>query len=141
MVRNSLAVITGFIAGIIVMVLIGVLGYKIYGPDGPLIDYNDKALMQHFMLYDLPFSALILMCFAIFLGSIAGGFVASQIHFESGETTSLIVGGLLLTSVVVYMMKIPHPPWFWLVCGITCVPLSYLGYFIDSTYLGRDVPE
>ncbi len=136
MIRSILAILGGFIAGILVIALVEFLDYKMYGP-AELLDYTNKDTMRHFIT-NLPFLALLILCFAVFLGSIVGGFVASQINFESGETNSIIVGVLLLITVVAYLLQIPHPMWFWLVCLVTCVPLSYLGYFIDSSYLYKD---
>lgn len=136
MAKNILSILGGFIAGILVIVAIDALGYKLYGPD-EFVDYTDKAAIRLF-IHGFPFQLYLFMCFSIFFGSITAGFVASQIHFEEGESNSIITGVLLFISIGIYLFLFPHPMWFWLVSLMTCVPLSYLGYFIDSSYLYKD---
>lgn len=139
MTKNILSILGGFITAIILIVALSALGYAIYGPEH-FVGYSDKIALSMF-IHSLPLKLFFFMCFGVFLGSIMGGFVASQIYFEAGESNSIIVGVMIFVSLLIYLFLMPHPIWFWFVSLMTCIPLAYLGYFIDSSYLGKEVEE
>ncbi|MCF8303330.1 MAG: hypothetical protein K9I94_08675 [Bacteroidales bacterium] len=120
--RSILAIITGVIVGIIVIILIKVFGTFLY-PANLAKNVGEATTV----IESLPQAALFYVLAAWGLGSFAGGLVSALIAKNNGTTHALIVGfGLLLVGLL-WVLAIPHPMWFCIVGLLVMLPFAYLG--------------
>jgi hypothetical protein len=123
--RSILAVVTGIVAGSVVIFLI-----QLFSPYQPpeQLDLNDKSALAGW-IRSLPMSALLIVLLSYFLGACTGGFFTNLIAGSTRFRPALVTGFGLFVAGIANLIAIPHPLWFAVV--------SSLLYFIGAWLGGR----
>jgi hypothetical protein len=130
-VRNVLAILLGIIVGVISMMIIHVLGMKIF-PLPAEVDFNkietiianiDKYSFWNFISVFLAHSA----------GPFFGSFIVYKIAASHKLKLSFIVASLFFLSGIDMVRQIPAPTWF-------CV-LDLVGAYFPMAWLGGKIAE
>ncbi len=109
MLRKVLAVIAGFVAASIIMMVFEFTNSKIFQIPADL-DYNNLEALREYTS-KLPQTVWVMVLAGWFLGSFASGFVVRKIVATSGIGLPLIVSVLLALGGVMNFMFLPHPVW------------------------------
>lgn len=118
------------IAGSIVIMVVEMVGSKLYPMPAGLDSSNTAALASH--ISSLPAGAFGLVLAGWMLGTLAGAWVAVRIAQRNPVLHGAIIGAIFLTLGVTNMLMLPHPAWVW-VCGIAVFVLaSYAGTRLAS---------
>ena len=126
--RSILAVVAGFVAASLVMIVVeSVNGHVLYPELGKLAEgMTDREAIRELMA-SAPAGALLVVLFGWALGSFVGGFVAGWIGRHAPTRHGLILGVLLTLAGVANNMMIPPPSWFWVPTLLVFVPAAYAG--------------
>lgn len=108
--RNTLAVIAGFIIGNIVNITIITVGASLIPPP-PGVDVTDaESLRSAIHLFEARHFVMPFLAHA--LGTLAGAFVACRAAVSNERALALVVGVLFLAGGVTASFMIPAPAWF-----------------------------
>ena len=126
--RSIGAVIAGFVAASVVMILIeSINGHVLYPELGKAAaGLTDKEAIRALMA-SAPAGAFLVVLFGWALGSLVGGFVAGWIGSSAPVRHALILGGLLTLAGVANNLALPPPMWFWVAGLVVMLPASYAG--------------
>jgi hypothetical protein len=130
MLRNVAAVVAGFFAAGIVMMICEYSNSQIF-PFPAGMDVNDIDQVRQFAAA-MPRQALILVLVGWIVGSTSGGFIATKIATASSPVPALIVGVLLTALGGLNAWMIQNPLWF----HVGSLPLFILFAMIGE-YLAR----
>lgn len=125
MVRNLVAVVTGIIAGGIVVAIVEGLGHAFFPPPPGLDVTNPESLAK--AMDQIPFGAKLVVLAAWALGSLTGGFMAAKLGGSRNLLLALLVGGVLLAGGAYTLVTIPHPLWMAALGLIVPLPAAWLG--------------
>ena len=125
------AILTGVVAGAIVMGLLETLSNKLHPLPEGLDPINTEALADH--ISSLPITAFLLVLIAHALGALTGGFVASKMAKVEKKGTAMYTGLILLLAGVLNLIAVPHPLWFSIIDVIQFTPMALLGNFIRKS--------
>ena len=127
-VRSVLAVIVGFVAASIVMMLIeSINGHVLYPEMGKAAEgVTDRAAMKALMA-SAPAGAFVVVLFGWALGSFVGGLMAAWIGRTDPVPHALVLGGLLTLAGIANNLMLTPPGWFWIVSILVFVPAAYAG--------------
>lgn len=108
--RSLLGVFAGFAVAVVVVMIVEMIGMKVYPlPAG--VDPTDPAALQALMP-TLPLGAFLFVLLSWFLGAGAGAVVAQRVSKAATRVPGVVVGGLVLAAALYNMWAIPHPIWF-----------------------------
>lgn len=119
MLRTILAIITGIIAGMVVIALVETLGHMVFPPPEGVNLKDPEALKS--IMHTIPLGAKLSVLIAWGLGVFAGASLARRFS-EGASFASWVVGAVLLAFAGVTMVQIPHP--IWMVIGAFVVTLA-----------------
>ena len=127
-VRSVLAVIAGFIAAAVVMMLFEfVNGHVLYpGLRKAAEDVTDREALRT-LLAAAPAGAFLVVLLGWAAGGLVGGFVAGRIGWHAPVAHALILGALLTLSGIANNLMLPPPAWFWVVSMLILLPCAYAG--------------
>jgi len=127
-VRRILAVIAGFVAASVVMMVIETINGRILYPElGKLAEgVTDREAIRA-LLANAPVGAFLMVLLGWMLGSLLGGLVAAWIGWNAPVAHALVLGGLLTVAGVVNNLMIPPPAWFWIPSLLVSLPAAYAG--------------
>ena len=112
MLRNTLAVIVGLVAGMalnMALVLANVWLHPL--PEGA--DFSDTQAMQDYFA-QLPTLAFALILVAHLGQAFFGGWIAALISRTSPVMVALVVGAISMIGGIMNLIDLPHPQWMWL---------------------------
>lgn len=132
-VRSILAVIAGFVAASLVMVVVeSINGHVLYPELGKLAEHAaDKETIRALMA-SAPVGAFLVVLFGWALGSFAGGFVAARIALAAPAAHGLVLGVLLTCAGIANNLMLPPPGWFWIPTILVFVPAACAGAMLAS---------
>ena len=125
--RILAAVLVGFVAASVVMMIVESLnGHVFYPALGKAAEgVKDREVLRT-LLAQAPVGALLVVIGGWTLGGLAGGWVATKLSARP-MGPALVVGGLLTLAGVADNLMIPPPTWFWFASLAVLWPASYLG--------------
>ena len=124
MLRNTIAVIAGFIGGGIFVFVFEAIGHVIYPiPEG--LDISKPGAIANYVS-TAPVGAILFVLFAQSAGSFFGGLITGLIA-TARIPTALVYGMLALVMASLNAFMIPHPAWFLVPSLLLPIPLSLLG--------------
>lgn len=127
-VRSILAVIAGFVAASVVMMLIETVnGHVLYPELGKLAEGMTDREEIRALLATAPVGAFLVVLFGWALGSLVGGLLAAWIGWDAPHGHALILGGLLTLAGIANNLMIPPPWWFWIPTLVVFLPAAYAG--------------
>jgi hypothetical protein len=122
--RSLLGVLAGFVAAVVVIMVVEMIGMKVYPlPAG--VDPTDPAALEA-LLPTLPPGSFLFVLASWFLGAGAGAVVAQRVARAPTRAPGLAVGGIILAFALYNMWVIPHPVWFMAVAVIGIVVVAVL---------------
>lgn len=126
--RSVLAVIGGFVAASVVMMVVeSINGHVLYPELGKAAEgMTDREAIKTLMA-SAPFGAFLVVLLGWALGSFAGGFLAGWIGRDAPVRHALILGGLLTVAGIANNLMLPPPAWFWILSIVVFVPAAYAG--------------
>jgi MFS family permease len=127
-VRSILAVIAGFVAASVVMMVIEMVNGRILYPElGKLAEgVTDKEAIRALMA-NAPVGAFLVVLLGWVLGSLVGGLLAAWIGWNAPLAHALVLGGLLTLAGIANNMMVPPPVWFWIISLVVFLPAVYAG--------------
>jgi hypothetical protein len=124
--RTFLAIIGGIVAGVISIGIIQYIGHAVC-PVGA--DFDSTNIEQVAMKMDqIPLGAKLFVLLAWAIGSLVGGFTATNIAQKNALIAAMITGAVLLFFGILNMIMLPHPFWFWIAAIVVFMPLAWLGH-------------
>ncbi len=127
-IRSILAVIAGFVAASVVMMVIEMVNGRLLYPELAKLaeGLTDKEAIKA-LLASAPVGALLVVVLGWALGSLAGGFLAGWIGRKAPVVHALVLGGLLTLAGVANNLMVPPPMWFWIATFVVILPATYAG--------------
>jgi hypothetical protein len=126
--RSVAAVLAGFVAASIVMMIIETINGRVLYPElGKAAEgVTDRARLRA-LLATAPAGALLVVIAGWILGAVAGGWAAVRLSARRTAIHGLVVGALLTLGGVANNLMIPPPLWFWIVSLVVLIPAAYCG--------------
>lgn len=130
MVRRILALLAGFIAANVIIILTQLIGGLIYGM--PKIEPGDTGAIAAYVA-SMPMSAMLLVAAGYAIGYFTAGFVTRKISKWNSILLPGILGILGTIGWTLNISKIPHPLWM-IVLGYLCfIPFVFLGHWVAGS--------
>ncbi len=130
-VRSILAVIAGFVAASVIMMIVETANGKVIYPElgkqaeGVTDREEIKAIMA-----SAPVGALVVVLVGWALGSVAGGYLATLISGKPPFGHALVLGVLLTLAGVANNLMLPPPFWFWIATFAVLLPATCAGAWL-----------
>ncbi len=127
-IRSILAVIAGFVAASIVMMVVETANGQLLYPElgkraeGVTDRQEIKAIMA-----SAPVGALVVVLIGWATGSVTGGFLATLISRKPPGGHALVLGALLTFAGIANNLMLPPPFWFWIATFAVFLPATYVG--------------
>jgi hypothetical protein len=126
--RGIVAVVAGFIAASIVMMLIEALNGRVLYPElGKATQGVTDREKIRVLFATAPLGALLVVILAWILGAFTGGWIAARLAANATVAHGLVLGALLVLAGVANNLMLPPPLWFWTVSLVVLMPAAYLG--------------
>jgi hypothetical protein len=131
--RSIGAVVAGFVAASIVMMIVETLNGRVFYPGlaKAAEGVTDREAIRA-IFASAPVGSLLVVIAGWILGGLAGGWVAARIAGRSAVTHGLVLGVLLTCAGVANNLALPPPLWFWVASLIVLLPSAYVGARIAS---------
>jgi len=127
-VRSILAVIAGFVAASVVMVVTETVNGRVLYPElGKMAEGMTDREAIRALLANAPVGAFLVVLLGWGLGSFVGGFLAAWIGSNAPVAHALVLGGLLTLAGIANNLMIPPPLWFWIPTLVVFLPAAYAG--------------
>ena len=127
-VRSILAVITGFVAASLVMLVVeSINGHVLYPELGKMAERMTDREAIRALLASAPVGALLVVLLGWLLASFVGGFLAAWIGWHAPVAHALVLGGLLTCAGIANNLMLPPPAWFWIPTLMVFLPAAYAG--------------
>ncbi len=132
-IRSILAVIAGFVAATVIMMIVETANGRVFYPDlGKRAQgVTDREEVRAIMA-SAPIGALVVVLVGWSLGSLVGGFLATLIGRTASGEHALALGVLLTLAGVANNLMLPPPMWFWIATFIVFIPATYVGASLVS---------
>ena len=126
--RRIGAIVAGFIAASIVMMVIEAINGRVLFPElaKAAEGVSDREMIRT-LLAGAPVGAFLVVLAGWILGGVAGGWVTARLAAKATARHSLVLGGLLTLAGVVNNLMIPPPMWFWIASLVVLMPAAHLG--------------
>lgn len=125
MLKNTLAVVTGFLASFAIIIVIEGIGAVIY-PQPAGFDMNNQEALKAYAAA-APAIVYVLLVLSYALGALVGGMIAAAMAVNKKMTKSITLGGILMGLGAYNLFMIPHPAWTIVISLFIFIPCSYLG--------------
>ena len=127
-VRSILAVIAGFVAASVVMMLIeSVNGRVLYPELGKAAEGMTDREEIRALMASAPVGAFLVVLFGWALGSLVGGFLAAWIGRNAPMAHALVLSGLLTLAGIANNLMLSPPLWFWIAGLVVFLPAVCAG--------------
>lgn len=120
--RRVLAILSGVVAGALVIAVVEMLGHSLFGVGGAMPDPSDAAAVRAYA-DGMSFAALASLLVGWCAGAYVGSLVAIRIARGSERLVTLAVGGFVLFATVMNFFQFPHPLWL-MVSAIVLIPVA-----------------
>jgi len=132
--RSSLAVIVGFVAASVVMLIVEwINGHVIYPELGKAAEgVTDRETMRALMAA-APVGAFLVVLIGWSLGGLIGGHLAARIGWDAPMANAMALGALLTLAGIANNLMLTPPAWFWIPTLLIFLPAAWAG--------GRMVPQ
>lgn len=128
LIRGVLAVIAGFVAASVVMMVVESINGKILYPGlGKSVEGITDRQEIKAILAVAPVGALVIVLFGWGLGSVAGGFLTTRISRKPPGGHVLALGVLLTLAGIANNWMLPPPLWFRIATFTVFLPATYIG--------------
>jgi hypothetical protein len=126
--RSLAAVVVGFIAASVVMMIFETLnGHVLYPELGNAAQgVTDREVLRA-LLASAPVGAFLVVIAGWILGSLAGGWTAARLSARAPEAHGLALGFVLMLAGIANNLMIPPPAWFWVASLVVLLPAAYAG--------------
>jgi hypothetical protein len=126
--RSAAAVVIGFVAASIVMMIVESINGKVLYPGlaKAAEGVTDREAIRA-IFAGAPIGALLVVIAGWILGGLAGGWVSARVAGRSGVTHGLVAGVLLTCAGVANNLMLPPPLWFWVASLAVLLPSAYFG--------------
>ena len=126
--RSIAAVVAGFIAASIVMMIIEAINGRVLYPElGKAADgVTDRETIRA-LLATAPVGAFLVVIAGWILGGVAGGWAAARLAARATAGHGLVLGALLTLAGVANNLMLPPPLWFWTASLVVLMPAAYVG--------------
>lgn len=128
MLRKVSAVLLGVVVSVVVVMLVEMLGHRIYPPP-PGLDFKDPAQLQQYTS-NLPLGALLFVLLSWLAGTLLGGLTACYVAGEKPLVFASIIGTVMLAATIANLVIIPHPTWF----SIAAISVIGMGTLLASRW-------
>jgi hypothetical protein len=126
--RSVLAVIAGFVAASVVMMVVESLNGRVFYPEmGKAAEAMTDREAIRALMASAPAGAFLVVLLGWALGSFAGGYLAARIARRSPVFHALLLGGLLTLAGIANNLMLPPPAWFWIASMLVLLPSAYAG--------------
>jgi hypothetical protein len=122
------AVVAGFVAASIVMMIVETLNGRVFYPGlaKSAEGVTDREAIRA-IFASAPVGAFLVVIAGWALGSVAGGWLTARIGGRSPVTHGLVLGALLTLAGIANNLMLPPPPWFWVASLIVFLPCAWIG--------------
>jgi hypothetical protein len=126
--RSITAVVAGFIATSIVMMVVEMLNGRVLYPElAKAADgVKDREAIRA-LLAAAPAGAFLVVVAGWILGGVAGGWVTARLAAQGSAAHGLVLGALLTLAGVANNLMVPPPLWFWIASLVVLMPAAYVG--------------
>ena len=126
--RSIAAVVAGFIAASIVMMIVETLNGRVFYPElaKAAEGVRDREKLRA-LFATAPLGALLVVIVGWILGSVAGGWVTAWLAPKAKMSHGLVLGLLLTLAGIANNLMLPPPLWFWIASLVVFIPAVYLG--------------
>lgn len=135
MIRKTLAVLGGVVAGAIAVMLGVTVSSTVYPPPKGLDLQDAKAMADY--IAGLPAGAFLIVLAAHGSGSLIGAAVCTWIAQQRWWLGGVILGLFFLAGGIMNLRAVPHPLWFAIVDIAQYVPLGLAGVYVAGLTLPR----
>jgi hypothetical protein len=126
--RSIVAVLAGFVAASIVMMIIETINGRVLFPElGKAAEGVTDRERLRALLATAPVGALLVVIAGWTLGGVAGGWAATRLSARRTAGHGLVVGALLTLAGVANNLMLPPPLWFWIASLVVLMPAAYFG--------------
>jgi hypothetical protein len=126
--RGIAAIVVGFIAASIVMMIIEAINGKVFYPElGKAAEGVTDREKLRALFATAPLGAFLVVILAWILGAFAGGWIAARLAAKATVAHGLGLGALLTLAGVANNLMLPPPLWFWFASLAVLLPAAYLG--------------
>ena len=131
--RSIAAVVAGFVAASIVMMLVEAFNGRVLHPGlaKAAEGVTDRETMRA-LLAGAPVGAFLVVIAGWILGGVTGGWVAARLAARATLRHGLALGVLLTLFGVANNLMLPPPLWFWVASVAVLLPAAYLGARLSS---------
>jgi hypothetical protein len=109
-VRGVLAVIAGMLVALVLIVVVQVIGTRVYPPP-PMNRASIESIKA--AIAQVPLVSLLFVLLSYTAGSVAGGWVVARFAPRDKMVHAMTLAGLLFCLGIVNLTSLPHPTWFW----------------------------
>lgn len=140
MIRKTLAVLTGIVAGGVFNMAVVTLSHAVY-PLPERLDPNDfDAFRAHVEANGIPTGAMIMVLVAHAGGSFVSGLVCGLIVWRSWYAAAVVIGLLWTCGGIAMLTMLRAPTWFAVADVVLYVPAALLGVRLGGAFTGRSSP-
>jgi hypothetical protein len=122
--RSFLAVVTGLIAGFVVVFAVESVSHLVYPPPARL-NMNDPGALRE-VIANMPAGAFAFVLFAQLLGTFTGALACATIAGRAPLVHAMIIGGFFFLGCILNVFLIPHPIWY----SVTAPPLALAAAYL-----------
>lgn len=132
--RSIAAVVAGFIAASIVMMLIESINGQVLYPDlaKAATGIKDRDTLRT-LLATAPMGAFLVVLAGWMLGSLIGGWIAARLAGRATVWHGLALGALLTLAGLANNLMLPPPLWFFIASLLLLLPATYVGARLAPT--------
>ena len=127
-VRNLIAVFTGIVASIII-IIIGEALVHILNPLPAGVDMNDPESFKNFIA-NAPISLHLIILCNYALACFVGGLLSSTIAFDKKMNRAMSLGGIFMGVGMFSLISLSHPIWVVIASVFIFLPFAYIGGMI-----------
>ena len=126
--RSIAAVLAGFIAASLVMLVVEALNGRVFYPElaKAAEGLTDRDAIRT-LLATAPTGALLVVIAGWILGGVTGGWTTARLAAHGTARHSLVLGAFLTMAGVANNLMIPPPLWFWISSFVVLMPAVVVG--------------
>ena len=126
--RSIAAVVAGFIAASIVMLIIEMINGRVLYPElaKAAEGMTDRETIRA-LLATAPVGAFLVVIAGWILGGVAGGWLTARLAAQGTAGHGLVLGALLTLAGVANNLMVPPPLWFWIASLVVLMPATAVG--------------
>jgi hypothetical protein len=126
--KSIAAVVAGFIAASIVMMIIETINGRVLYPElaKAAEGVTDRESLRA-LFATAPLGSLLVVIGGWVLGGVIGGWTTARLAVRAKAAHGLVLGALLTFAGVANNLMLPPPLWFWIASLVVLMPAAYLG--------------